>query len=136
MRDKPRRKLAPALEFRELKQRVAAPLLLPMLLLALIPVGMMPELNDDGRLTIVICSTDGMREIIVDRNGNPVEEDEQSLASPPCVFSGLAFAAILPAETPPFYQAQVSRPPKQVPSPTVLAGRALLPVGARAPPAV
>lgn len=136
MRDLPRRKLAPALEFRELKQRVAALLLLPMLLLALIPAGMMPELKDDGRLTIVICSTDGMREITVDRNGNPVEDDEQSLASPPCVFSALASAAILPSGIPQAYPARSSHPLDAVFASANLAGRSLLPVGARAPPAV
>ena len=48
------------------------------LLRALVPPGYMPDLAaaQDGIITLVICSPDGLRTISLDENGNPVEPAE------------------------------------------------------------
>ena len=48
------------------------------LLRALIPPGYMPDLAaaQDGVITLVICSPDGLRTVSLDENGKPVEPGE------------------------------------------------------------
>jgi hypothetical protein len=71
-------------------------LLMAMLLRALVPSGWMPT-NDlpSGASFIVICSSAGMKTILVDGNGKPIEEERSAHAPDSCAF-GNAVAFGLP----------------------------------------
>lgn len=47
------------------------------LLHSFVPQGFMPEQSEDGKLTLVICSGDGMREITISSNGQAEDSDRQ-----------------------------------------------------------
>jgi hypothetical protein len=57
----------------QFKQFVVGTLFLPLLLLSFFSVGTMPSFSKQG-IEIVICSGDSLQTIIVDKNGQPIEE--------------------------------------------------------------
>ena len=67
--------------------------LLAIVLAGLIPAGWMPAANADGKVLLVICTTEGVQEQWVDMGGNtpPVEQmDDRS-----CPFAAVTTAAVL-----------------------------------------
>lgn len=62
----------------------------------IIPAGFMPAQQDDGWV-ISLCSGQGVQMVVVDRNGQPIEPEENSGgAQPVCAFASLT-APALPA---------------------------------------
>lgn len=76
-----------------LLQRLAwLAMLLPFLALSSLPSGVMPGQAADGTLTLVLCTTDGPREVAVDLGTGEPHETRQG-----CPFALLHSAAVLPA---------------------------------------
>jgi len=68
--------------------------LLAIMLAGLIPAGWMPATSSDGKVLLVICTTEGVQEQWVDLGGDtaPVEQmDDRS-----CPFAAVATAGLLP----------------------------------------
>lgn len=105
---------------------------------AVVPVGWMPGTSADGT-PIVLCTAQGLAEIILDADGKPVGPDtpqDVTHHDTPCVFSAAAHLAAPPAifEPAPALSYVVLGQPDQV-TPAALS-RAIRPVQARAPPAI
>lgn len=82
----------------DLRQAVATLLLLPFLLAALLPQGYMPAVSEDGTFTVTLCTTDGLRTVTLDANGNEVPDapaDEDDSRSGHCIFAGSSVLALL-----------------------------------------
>ena len=78
--------------------RVLTPLmlLLATFVSATIPAGWMPKVLGNGHMVLVLCTGDGMVEVVVDDTGAPVPMHEHSDDDrSPCAFSALADAAAL-----------------------------------------
>ncbi|MCK7615587.1 DUF2946 family protein [Roseibium sediminicola] len=80
----------------EMRQAVIG-LLLPFLLVALLPQGYMPAVTDGGTFTVTLCTSEGLRTVTLDANGQEVPDgpagDENGSAGL-CVFAGIGqFAA-------------------------------------------
>lgn len=73
-------------------------LLLPFLLVSALPKGVMPATTGDGWITVTICTTDGLRSIVLDETGQEVPADPNDDTSPGnhCVFSFLGSDAVAP----------------------------------------
>ncbi|EFO33054.1 conserved hypothetical protein [Roseibium sp. TrichSKD4] len=52
-------------------------LLLPMLLSALIPQGFMPTTTDDGYISVSLCTTEGLRTVLLNAQGVEVDPADQ-----------------------------------------------------------
>ncbi|MEM9629182.1 MAG: DUF2946 family protein [Pseudomonadota bacterium] len=63
--------------------------LLPFMVSALLPAGMMPAVSADGSFTLVICTADGAEE-----RSFPVEGEQQNSASSLCPLSLLSAPAL------------------------------------------
>lgn len=100
----------------------------------LVPAGYMPA---PGQLSIQLCTGDGVRTVLIDRDGQRIPDGQphQASAAMPCAYAGLAapilsavpipllVAAILfllaigirPASAPPRHRAVPPRPPGRAP---------------------
>ena len=67
---------------------------------ALMPPGFMPSSTSlaNGLMTVVICSSSGLKLMRVDRDGQPVERQEHSTSEEPCSYGPPSVAA--PASAP------------------------------------
>jgi len=77
---------------------VAALLLVPFLLTALLPKGYMPAVADDGTFTVTLCTTDGLRTVTLDASGNEVPDgptEEDGVHTGQCIFASVATFALL-----------------------------------------
>lgn len=103
-----------------LRRLVAALVLVPVLLAALIPSGLMPVRAADGALTLVLCTPEGPVTLAVDpATGEPV----QQTAPDRCAWAMAHAAALLPDPVPavsvapraaePLTVAQASLPERQ-----------------------
>ncbi|MEP5422249.1 MAG: DUF2946 family protein [Roseibium sp.] len=83
---------------KKVRQLVGALLLLPFLFASAIPQGFMPASTDDGSFTVTICTSDGLRTVVLDENGqevpDPSGQDDTQTIKNHCVFSVLANFAI------------------------------------------
>lgn len=63
---------------------------------ALVPAGFMPDLGAlaDGAYPITICSGGFEKTILLDRDGNPVEQPAPHSSESPCVFAAVAALAL------------------------------------------
>ena len=52
-------------------------LLLPMLLGLLIPHGYMPDIAPDGRISVVLCTSDGLQTVLLNEDGSAVGTYQQ-----------------------------------------------------------
>jgi hypothetical protein len=123
-------------EEQALRSAVSALMMLVVLVTGLVPAGMMPTRDADGHLTVVLCTTQGLRSVTLDAAGREVPaQDEDTDRSPaPCLFAtAVALAAVAdPAWQPSFTVAEVSLQPTGHGDP--LSRLQPLPLGARAPP--
>ena len=71
-------------------------LLAAVLLRALIPVGYMPDFGAaaKGVFKVVICSANGFKSVVVDKDGHKIPDHSDSTQDQPCAFSGIAVAAL------------------------------------------
>lgn len=122
----------------DVRQAVLGLLLLPFLLVALLPQGFMPSVADDGTFTVTLCTSDGLRTVTLDANGeevpdNPVDDEG---GTGPCLFAGIGqFATLYGAPDLPAPASAVRKASGLVQaSPRVALYRGAL--GARAPPAL
>ncbi len=81
-----------------IRQRISALLMLLALASSLLPPGMMPGRDRDGLISVVLCTSDGLRTVLLDQQGQPVDEngpadEEQHTAAGLC-----AFASVLPLD--------------------------------------
>lgn len=122
---------------------LTALLLTGLLLRSLMPVGFMPGIGADGQLTIVICTADGAKSIVVDADGNALPSpagDHGSAddhAAAPCAFSMLTALALPDLTASPVVSDVIvtratvvirqQSPPQRIAGP---------PVGSRGPPLV
>ncbi|WP_198338282.1 hypothetical protein [Labrenzia sp. VG12] len=77
---------------------MATLLLLPLLLAALLPQGYMPSVAEDGTFTVTLCTTDGLRTVTLDANGNEVPDapaDEDDPRAGHCLFASSSVLALL-----------------------------------------
>lgn len=81
-----------------LRQITATLALVAACMSGLLPSGWMPQAGADGQFTLVICTSEGMRELAVDAHGNAVSPGSADPVVPeaPCAFAGLATMAVLP----------------------------------------
>jgi len=82
----------------DFRQAAATLFLIPFLLAALLPQGYMPSVTEDGTFTVTLCTTDGLRTVTLDANGNeiphaPLEDDGSR--SGHCLFASFATFALL-----------------------------------------
>ena len=111
------------------------------LLRALIPPGYMPDLAaaQDGVITLVICSPDGLRTISLDENGNPVEPGEapEEHQRQHCPFASVGSIDLPPLAKAPMPIVFTMRAALWSPQEGLGAERPVVgPVGSRAPPAL
>ncbi len=76
----------------KMRQMIGAVLLLPFLLVAVLPNGVMPAASGDGWFTVTICTTDGLRTVVLDESGQevPVDQNEDARHGSLCIFSLLS----------------------------------------------
>ncbi|WP_429911099.1 hypothetical protein [Glycocaulis sp.] len=81
-----------------LRQIMATLALVAACMSGLVPSGWMPQAGADGQFTLVICTGEGMRELVLDAGGNAVSTDSADPITPeaPCAFAGLAAIALMP----------------------------------------
>ncbi|WP_291729350.1 DUF2946 family protein [Leisingera sp. F5] len=65
----------------------------------LIPAGWMPGSAQDGKVLLVICTTDGVQEAWVDPGDGGSHDPAEQMDDRSCPFSGFATAALLPENT-------------------------------------
>ncbi|MBD8892404.1 DUF2946 family protein [Roseibium litorale] len=121
-------------------------LLLPMLLGLLFPHGYMPDVTPDGRITVVLCTSEGLQTVLLNADGTTAGGEHQHPAkdgkSGPHANSGLcAFAAVASLAAIASFGPELSPPREQAvhqPVPVKLALKSGSPGrrGARAPPMV
>lgn len=121
-------------------------LLLPMLLGLLVPQGYMPDVTQDGRITVVLCTSEGLQTVLLNADGTKAEADHQQPLgdgkSGPHANSGLcAFAAAASLAAIAVTLPELCLPRERVihqPVPVKLALKSGIPGrrGARAPPVV
>jgi len=73
-------------------------LLFTLTLASLIPAGWMPASSSDGKVLLVICTTDGTQEQWVDLDGDTAPAEQMDDRS--CPFSALAATALIPDDDP------------------------------------
>lgn len=121
-------------------------LLLPMLLGLLVPHGYMPDVTPDGRITVVLCTSNGLQTVSLNADGTAVGEDHtlpskggkegSQVSSGLCAFAAAASLAVIFSAP-----AEFSLPGQRLvhqPVPVKLALKSGIPGrrGARAPPVV
>lgn len=112
------------------------------LLRALVPPGYMPDLAaaQDGVITLVICSPDGLRTVSLDENGNPVEPGEapeEHQRQQHCPFASVGSIDLPPLAKEPTPIVFTMRAALWSPQEGLGAERPVVgPVGSRAPPAL
>lgn len=81
-----------------LRQIMATLALVAACMSGLVPSGWMPQAGADGQFSLVICTGEGMRELVLDADGNAVSPDRADPITPeaPCAFAGLAAIAVMP----------------------------------------
>ncbi|MEP3046759.1 MAG: hypothetical protein ABJL55_01825 [Roseibium sp.] len=83
---------------KKVRQLVGALLLLPFLFASAIPQGFMPASTGDGWFTVTICTSDGLRTVVLNENGQEISDrggvDDTRTIKDHCVFSALANLAI------------------------------------------
>ena len=109
------------------------------LLRALIPPGYMPDLAaaQDGVITFVICSPDGLRTVSLDENGKPVEpgESPHEHQRQHCPFASVGSIDLPPLAKEPMPIVFTMRAALWSPQEGLSAERPVVgPVGSRAPP--
>ncbi len=119
-----------------LRSAVSALMMLVVLVSGLVPQGMMPVRGADGHLTVVICTTEGLRAVTLDAAGRevPSQDDGSDRSSAPCLF---ATAVALAASLDPVWQpslAAVEVPFRAAGYDAPTTRLQPLPLGARAPP--
>lgn len=124
-------------EEQALRSAVSALMMLVVLVTGLIPFGMMPTRDADGHLTVVICTTEGLRAVMLDAAGRevPTQDDDTDGSSAPCLFAtavALATGSPDPVWQPSLEVAAVPRRPTGYGAP--VSRLQPLPLGARAPP--
>ncbi|WP_206188514.1 DUF2946 family protein [Parasedimentitalea denitrificans] len=72
--------------------------LLAIMLAGLIPAGWMPASGSDGKVLLVICTTDGTQEQWVDLGGDTAPAEQMDDRS--CPFTALTTAALIPDNIP------------------------------------
>ena len=99
------------------------------------PSGWMPHAEADGRLSLVICTSEGMQELVVDADGNAVSPDSTDPIVPeaPCAFAGLAALAVTPDSPAWLHHALPLHRPYVPEAATPASGHIVLP-GQRGPP--
>ena len=112
-----------------------------MLLSALIPQGFMPSTTEEGYISVTLCTTEGMRTVLLNEQGAEVAPlrvpdlpEEQRRAAEHCLF-----ATTLALALPELFGVServdsVSRPVERLTDLPVLHRIAARPIGARAPP--
>ncbi|SHL33399.1 hypothetical protein SAMN05444272_0329 [Roseibium suaedae] len=121
-------------------------LLLPMLLGLLVPHGYMPDVTPDGRITVVLCTSNGLQTVLLNADGTQAGEDHglpskggregSQVSSGLCAFAAAAsLAAIL---SPSVEHSFIRQRSVHHPVPVKLALKSGIPGrrGARAPPVV
>jgi len=68
--------------------------LMALVVAGMIPVGWMPGAQTDGKVLLVICTTDGVQEAWVDLDGDTPEHAPEHADQRVCPFSALNVAAI------------------------------------------
>lgn len=126
----------PGRDAKALRSAVSALLMLAVLVTGLVPQGMMPVRDAAGHLTVVICTTEGLRAVTLDAAGREVPRgDEDGDRSPaPCLFA-TAIALVSGTGTPQqpsFAVATAGLAPAPRGEPVVR--HTARPLGARAPP--
>ncbi len=74
-------------------------LLIALAVAGMIPAGWMPEVGEDGRVLLVICTADGIQERWVDlgdEKEQPSHEDSDHEGSRVCPFGALTQSALVP----------------------------------------
>ncbi|WP_150525363.1 DUF2946 family protein [Roseibium sediminis] len=117
-------------------------LLLPMLLSAVIPQGFMPTTTEDGYISVTLCTTEGLRTVLLNEEGAEVSPakgqdlpENQRRAGEHCLFAATV-ALSLPEQV--RFQAPlelVSVSLEQLTDFDLSPQGPILPIGARAPPA-
>ena len=105
-----------------------------LLFAAAVPNGYMPSIGKNG-ITVVICTTDGLAELVLGPDGEPLDQPETALER--CHWASAAKAFTLPPQAPGSSISSLLGHPAPVRIgdfrlPTVFAGR----FDARAPPAL
>ncbi|MEM5581315.1 hypothetical protein WNZ15_02560 [Roseibium sp. AS2] len=80
-----------------MRKTAACLLLLPFLLLALLPRGYMPTVQEDGVFTVTLCTSSGLKTLALDAAGNEVPASpagDDDGAERPCIFAGLTTLAL------------------------------------------
>ncbi|GAB4523213.1 MAG: hypothetical protein Tsb0019_25170 [Roseibium sp.] len=80
-----------------MRRAVCGLLVLPFLLVALLPQGYMPALQDGGGFTVTLCTTDGLKTVTLDADGNEIPADPSGQgdgAGDHCLFAGLVSLAL------------------------------------------
>ena len=116
-------------------------LLFLVLLRALVPPGYMPDLAaaQDGVITLVICSPDGLRTISLDEDGKPVEPGEapEEHQRQHCPFASVGSIDLPPLAKEPMPIVFTMRAALWSPQEGLGAERPVVgPLGSRAPPAL
>lgn len=77
-------------------------LLLPFLFVSVLPKGYMPDTSGDGFFTVTICTTDGLRTVLLNESGQEVPADENDNAphGSLCIFSFLSAEVLGPLALP------------------------------------
>ncbi|MTI00027.1 DUF2946 family protein [Roseibium sp. RKSG952] len=114
-------------------------LLLPYVLISLIPAGYMPDVADDGQISITICTTNGLQTLFLNEDGtfdhgSPGGEEEPRTADALCAFSALYHVAVLQPDDPVPHVTAVKTRISAAKSDTGVHLRRFPPLGARAPP--
>lgn len=81
-----------------LRQFMATLALVAACLGGLLPSGWMPQAGADGQFTLVICTSEGMQELVVGAGSDVTTPDSADSIIPeaPCAFAGLAAIALMP----------------------------------------
>ena len=123
----------------ETRQVVIGLLLLPLLLVSLLPQGFMPAVTDGGTLTVTLCTSDGLRTVTLDANGQEVPDspvDDEDNGAGLCIFAGVGqFAALHAAPDLPTPASAVQKAAGLVPD-SLRAAAYSGSLGARAPPSL
>jgi hypothetical protein len=121
---------------KQLRQTIGAILILPFLLVALLPKGFMPATTGDGWFTVTICTSAGLRTVVLDENGQevPSNQNEDTPAGNYCVFSFLSSNFVSPDVTTDCLSPARGVLPGPARAQQPVRHKAFIPLGARAPP--
>lgn len=80
-----------------MRLRLSLLLVLVLALRSLLPAGYMPVKTSNG-ISIVICTSKGSKAVLVDANGDLIDDHGTGQAGEPCAFAGIASLALPPVE--------------------------------------